>query len=355
MSLLFCATALWVLAFSFAALAQAEPVPYDFGDAPDVPYPTADAQDWVRHHLADAYWLGGNASYAVSPRFVDTLDDATFRFGIDPNGDPYFDTDITTSANTPTRTAFLNVLVDEEARSCFQIDPFAWTQPGNHVVRNQRLELVPGTTQVYRVPAEHFVNNFVLGWIRLTLSERPVNVVPPETWDGSEDLAFLLGETEDHCGVPHFAPLLSPPALPEQEGVPQDAECDCFQRALSLLRNHVSVLQQVDVALDELLEPFWSQLRSAPDFDAALSHLAAAIAQANTFVDEAARFAEQCAEAETIRTGAETLAEKILEIQTDILNAQDVCRLCDSELSYGGQRVLGVSVELSGSIPAKRR
>jgi uncharacterized repeat protein (TIGR01451 family) len=168
---------------------------FDFGDAPDIPFPTLASSEGSRHIEDNSLWLGRSVTFGPLLRFAEASDDAIYIFGVESDGTPFFEIDATSADGGPTR-GYLNVLVDLEG-TCTGVDPEAWDQEENHVVRNQLVELEPGKTIRVRVEATEQLPNPASHWTRVTLTREPIAF--STNWDGRIERAFSAGETEDHC------------------------------------------------------------------------------------------------------------------------------------------------------------
>jgi len=167
--------------------------PLEFGDAQDPTYPSLLASNGSRHCPTDTEILGLNFSQADSKDFE--LDARVIDMDI-----PYSDGLVTTILAPGNATAtvqfevtnfiatndlFVNILID------LNIDG-DWTDPGEHVVQNQWINL-PGPAEATFVSTPFSTVGATLGqtWLRLTLTRTPVTV----PWDGTGQ--FACGETED--------------------------------------------------------------------------------------------------------------------------------------------------------------
>lgn len=96
------------------------------------------------------------------------------------------------------------------------------------VVKNYPVEVAPGTTERVFVPEARIGGETHGVWIRVTLSETPVDEAAfPDGWDGTGE--FAEGETEDYIfdtlplNEPVFDEILYHPDLPEDEpGTPNN-------------------------------------------------------------------------------------------------------------------------------------
>jgi hypothetical protein len=201
----------------------------DYGDAPDVPYPTSFATASSRvggpgvHHLTTGLEMLGltvsdeaGASDPLDPDGVPNLingdsDDGVTSMLVFPAGAPFgvprFNAmarvTITVAAGAPAGTRYLNVLFDVNADGEWKDT----TLSPEWVVVNQEFEVAPGTSQTVFVPFGTITTPFPPPppdqvWLRFTLTRSPIpeaDFADDNGWDGSG--AFEFGETEDYTGV----------------------------------------------------------------------------------------------------------------------------------------------------------
>lgn len=170
---------------------------YDYGDAPDPPYPTRPGSDGARHddvgrtELDDAdpeepyFMLGNSVSYESSPQLAN--DDP------DDDGVDWVDDDtveITVGHNiTEGTTLYVNLLFDRDGDG-------SWTEQGDWVLRNfdipESRSFNPGLT-VFEVDLPESRCSYLSDstYMRVTVTSEPL-----EDYDGTG--TYPEGETEDY-------------------------------------------------------------------------------------------------------------------------------------------------------------
>lgn len=201
----------------------------DYGDAPDLPYPTSFATAGSRaggpgaHHLTTGLEMLGTAVSAEAgasdptdpdgfPNLVNAdLDDGVTSLLLFPAGAPFglprFNAMVrvtfTVAAGAPDTTRYLNVLMDVNGDGEWKDTPLSpeW------VLVNHEVEVAPGTTESMFVPLDTVTPPVVAPnpasvWMRFTLTRDPIDestYAGVGGWDGSG--AFAFGETEDYSAI----------------------------------------------------------------------------------------------------------------------------------------------------------
>lgn len=165
---------------------------FDFGDAPDRPYPSTRAEDGSRHRNLGVAWLGGNVSGEPDSRQVnrDSFDDGLA--GTSP-------VTVEVTNRNHSGPLYVNVLIDVEENG-------DWEDPGEWAVRNREVSVDPGETETVQLDITWTSGPFM----RVTLTGEPV-----DDYDGTG--AFAIGETEDYSivhqssagGIPGFGTLVA--------------------------------------------------------------------------------------------------------------------------------------------------
>jgi len=180
---------------------SAQPILYDFGDAPDPSYPTLLASNGARTRVIDQFWLGNLRSPSVTDEVeakvvnLDELDDGLESY-VTFGGESGFTFRAVKSAAAPAGVVYFNLLVDIDRDGRWQGDDW--------VERDLVVDLAPGEQTVLDVSAVAVEAT----WIRATLTDTPVAAAD---WDGTGE--FATGEVEDHY-LPPSPPDSPPPSEP---------------------------------------------------------------------------------------------------------------------------------------------
>lgn len=168
----------------------------EFGDAPR-PYPSL-KEDMGARHLPGHLWLGKGRNFEPNAKLVDKdeLDDADYAFSVESIAGAsivIFEANVSADSAYGATVAFLSVLLDLESNDC-SIDGWG---PGDVVLLNVPMEIVPGTTKRVTLPTP--LDELPEGnqWLRITLTPEPI--AASGAWDGSTATPFSDGETEDYC------------------------------------------------------------------------------------------------------------------------------------------------------------
>jgi len=186
---------------------SAQPILYDFGDAPDPSYPTLLASNGARTRVIDQFWLGNLRSPSVTDEVeakvvnLDELDDGMESY-VTFGGESGFTFRAVKSAAAPAGVVYFNLLVDIDRDGRWQGDDW--------VERDLAVDLAPGEQKVIDVSAVAVAET----WIRATLTDTPVAAAD---WDGTGE--FAVGEVEDYY-LPPSPPYLPPPSEPPYTPTP---------------------------------------------------------------------------------------------------------------------------------------
>jgi hypothetical protein len=173
--------------------------PLEFGDAPDLPYPSCLISDGARHFPTDTEYLGLQSAgdgkdFEPDANIIDLdLFDDGLRTFVLTAGNPAHTVDFeVTNLDSLNPNLIVNILVDLNQNGIWD--------PGEHVVQNQPINL-PGPAEGIFTSTPFSTVGAVPGstWMRITLT-RWSSIAPG--WDGTMASAgyagpFECGETED--------------------------------------------------------------------------------------------------------------------------------------------------------------
>ena len=176
-----------------------EPVPIEFGDAPDPTYPSLLASDGARHTPTDTECLGLAISGTDWKDFepdanvpdADLFDDGLPALALTTNN-PAQTVDFEVTNKIAQNDLIVNILLDLNQNGVWD--------PGEHVVQNQPIDIVGPADRVFTSTAFSTVGATPgMTWMRITLTRQSINT----GWNGTMASAgyaaepFGCGETED--------------------------------------------------------------------------------------------------------------------------------------------------------------